>query len=286
MTIDELREKVEDYEEDGFEVIALILDGLGNTGHPNPRLPKREALIENAYAFSDLAKSKNLAGISVQHTNSMFDDRLVEAREQGKTNLIRMMGRHCIADAKYIDRAIDTSLYILLEQSPIDGKQYLGIKREKMRQKKTLGSNIMVHELVNGIYFQPDVMLNHPLSYAAIPGTEPNSGGQPIMPMGVAQNPQQPFQPAANIGVPRGRRGNYTPKPIDMRFEESTPFEVNEKAAENAFEEYLDDTDETWYDNDFSDWDDGDEEFDLEDIEPEAIPIVSPEVKHEPNISF
>lgn len=168
------RNKKQEYEDEGYEVIGMIIDHLGNTTATSSVGDTRKDLINNAYEMSDFAKSENIVCITAMHANSEFDNVLQKAKDEGKTNLVRMMGRHCIADAKYVDRAIDQTFYMLLEQSRIDGKMYLGLKREKTRQKRQMGADSFVMELVNGIVIQNDVYSNVSLTTPCIPGTEMN----------------------------------------------------------------------------------------------------------------
>jgi len=165
----------DEWEDMGYEVLSMVVDHMGNMV-PTENIPsKNEALEAVAYELSDFAKSENLILISGKHTSSNFDKELVTMKEQGKTNLVRFMGRHCIGDATYIDRAVDKSIYILMERSPVDGRIFLGFKREKVRQERDSGSDVFYHPLINNIGLQADLLLPNPLSVKCIPGTEANS---------------------------------------------------------------------------------------------------------------
>ena len=61
---------------------------------------------------------------------------------------------------------------MLKERSNIDGKWYLGFKYEKVRSKKSNGSNVFYHLLENEITLRYDQGLPGCNSYPCIPGTE------------------------------------------------------------------------------------------------------------------
>lgn len=159
-------------EDDNVEIAAVIIDHLGNMGKLDKNADDRKGLINTTYEISDWAKQTDRAVITAMHTNSSFDEIRAEAEQNGKTNIVRSMGRHCIADAKYIDRAVDQSIYMLKERSNIDGKWYLGFKYEKVRSKKSNGSNVFYHLLENEITLRYDQGLPGCNSYPCIPGTE------------------------------------------------------------------------------------------------------------------
>jgi hypothetical protein len=209
-TID-IQAAVEELEEDqNLEVMAVIIDHLGNIKSRNRQSNVNDwrDTVQIAYELSDWAKSSNRALITAMHTNSSIDDRIAEAIAAGKTNLVRMLGRHCIADAKYIDRAVDLSIYIYKEYSNLDGKWYLGFKYEKQRGKRDRGSNVFYHPLDNDITLQYDEGLSICRSFPCIPGTENTiqmqqmamvqgaPAGNGAMPIGgnpFTQNAQNPF---------------------------------------------------------------------------------------------
>lgn len=173
-TID-IQASIEELEEDNnLEVMAVIIDHLGNIKARNRQGNTNEwrDTVQITYELSDWAKSSNRALITAMHTNSQLDERIAEAIQSGKTNLIKMLGRHCIADAKYIERAVDITLYILREFNNIDGHWYLGMKFEKQRGKRDRGSNMFYHRLENDITLQYDEGTPVCKSFPCLPGTE------------------------------------------------------------------------------------------------------------------
>jgi hypothetical protein len=200
----DIQASVEELEEDNnLEIMAVIIDHLGNIKSRNrsSNINEWRETVQIAYELSDWGKSSNRAILTAMHTNSEIDRQLADAIQAGKTNLVKMLGRHCIADAKYIDRAVDLSLYIYLEYNNIDGQWYLGWKFEKQRGKRDRGSNIFYHRLDNGITLQYDEGTPVCKSFPCIPGTENtiqsqqialySNGGQPRAASGFGQNPFQ-----------------------------------------------------------------------------------------------
>lgn len=159
-------------EEKNVEICTVILDHLGNVGYVTKRAETYNAIKDTTYALSHWAKENDILLITAMHTNSEFDAKLAEAQEAGQTNLVRKMGRHCIADAKAIDRVVDESIYILKEWNPYDSQWYIGFKRGKVRGSRRSGSDIFYHMLKNEIVLEYD---NDPkkscLSYPCVPGS-------------------------------------------------------------------------------------------------------------------
>jgi hypothetical protein len=207
-TANDIQSSVEQLEEDeNCEVVAVIIDHLGNIKKTDKSVDDRKGLIETTYELSDWGKTTDRAMIMAMHTNSTLDTALAEAIESGKNNLIRMFGRHYIAESKYVDKAIDLSIYIVKEYSHITRKWYLGFKYEKRRQRKSARSNenIFYHELENEIVLAYDEGLDKCKSFPCIPGTEGSLQPQqqrqpqsvphvnrtsPFMSSGITQPPQ------------------------------------------------------------------------------------------------
>ncbi len=169
--IQALASTIED--DNNVELAAIIIDHLGNVGKLDKRADDRSGLIATAYELSDWAKRSDRLILTAMHTNSTFDGEISDAIANGKSNLVSMMGRHCIADAKYIDRAVDMSIYMYKEYSHYDGNNYLGFKYEKVRGKEQRGgSNIFYHKLENGITLRFDEGTQSCFSYPRIPGSE------------------------------------------------------------------------------------------------------------------
>lgn len=235
MTSMDLQGMVEELEEDeNCEIVAISLDHLGNMGKSNKSDDDRSGLIKTAYELSDWIKRTDRTLITAMHTNSTFDDSLAEAIENGKTNLVRMMGRHCIADAKYIDRAVDQSIYIVKEFSQLDGQWYLGFKYQKVRSKKSRGSNIFYHKLENEITLRFDNGTQYTYSYPCIPGTENSmsmrqqESAQIGMQMGQnVQNPTQNDPFGAHVSV-QSTPSKFTSRypPVSMSINAPPPFEI------------------------------------------------------------
>ena len=232
--------EIQELEEDeNVEVCCVIIDHLGNMGKTDRSVDDRKGMINTAYELSDWAKQTDRMVLTAMHTNSNFDDIRAEAEQNGKTNLVRMMGRHCIADAKYIDRAVDQSIYLLKERSPIDGSWYLGFKYEKIRSKKSSGSNIFYHRLENEITLRYDQGSNVCNSFPCIPGTENSVQIAQAEANGIVQS-QTPFNnvsvmppppmpqkvaPFGNSNVGNGVSSKMS-RPMPLSINQPTPFDI------------------------------------------------------------
>ncbi len=214
----DIQASIEELEEDNnLEVMAVIIDHLGNIKARNRQSNTNDwrDTVQIAYELSSWAKDSNRALVTAMHTNSTIDDRIAEAVGAGKTNLVRMLGRHCIADAKYIDRAVDLSLYIYKEYSNIDGNWYLGFKFEKQRARRDRGSNVFYHRLENDITLMYDEGTEYIRSVPCIPGTENTIQMQQMAVNPVANNlAQNPFQQMSGRSfVPRVNPAMMQPPP-------------------------------------------------------------------------
>jgi hypothetical protein len=172
-TSEDIKATVEAIEEDdGVEIAAVVIDHLGNIKKLDKSVDDRKGLINSAYELSHWGKTTNRAIITAMHTNSDFDAKIAEYRDSGKTNLVRYSGNHAISEAKYIEKAVDQSIFLLKEQSAVDGEMYLGFKYEKMRKRRSLGSNVFYHRLINGLCLLDDVYTDTQHSIPCMPGTE------------------------------------------------------------------------------------------------------------------
>lgn len=237
-------------EDDNVEIAAVIIDHLGNMGKLDKNVDDRKGLINTTYELSDWAKQTDRTIITAMHTNSSFDEIRAEAEQNGKTNIVRSMGRHCIADAKYIDRAVDQSIYMLKERSNIDGKWYLGFKYEKVRTKKSNGSNVFYHLLENEITLRYDQGLSGCNSYPCIPGTENSiqmaqaeangiqqmTAGitpQTSLPPPMPKNPPMAFGNSMGGGMGFGNKSNQFQAAIQNKMNQPMEMTINQGESFN-----------------------------------------------------
>jgi hypothetical protein len=244
----DIQASIEELEEDNnLEVMAVIIDHLGNIKSRNRSSNTNEwrDTVQIAYELSDWGKSSNRAIITAMHTNSTIDDKLAEAIQMGKTNLVRMLGRHCIADAKYIDRAVDLSIYILKEFNNIDGQWYLGWKYEKQRGKRDRrGSNVFYHRLENDITLQYDEGTPLYKSFPCIPGTESTIQTAQLAAAGVA-TPGFPPNPFGNSFGNNKNNGPFGMMPVLNKHPEVDFTPVNTEEIEDITDaDFKDDSEE------------------------------------------
>jgi len=254
----DIQAAIEELEEDHkLEVMAVIVDHLGNIKSRNKNGGTNEwrETVQIAYELSSWAKTSNRALITAMHTNSAIDEKIAEAIAQGKTNIVRMLGRHCIADAKYIDRAVDLSLYIYREYSHLDGKWYLGFKTEKQRGRMHKGANMFYHRLDNEITLVYDENTSVIRSYPCIPGTENTIQMQQNQQTLTPQQPVMPPMQAMVLSPFQGQAGHqftghqFVPpilnQQISIPFDNPTTKEFIDDHTDNLTEEdFKDDTDE------------------------------------------
>ncbi len=253
-TTEDIKATIEEIEEDNnLEVAAVIVDHLGNIKKLDKSVDDRKGLINSAYELSHWGKMSDRAVITAMHTNSDFDSKLAEYRDAGKTNLVRYMGGHTISEAKYIEKAVDQSIFILKEQSNVDGEMYLGFKYDKMRKKRSQGSNIFYHRLYNGICLLDDEFTTGSYSIPCMPGTETGlQQRQMAMQYGTQKTGETMPYTTPFAGSPQqSSQGQWQPgryQPVQVAINQGTGFtlgtqpeelEVNEHGVDD-FEEILD----------------------------------------------
>lgn len=270
-TAAKIQAKVEEIEEDNnFEAAVVVVDHLGNVQKMDPNVPDWRGLVDSIYMLSGWAKTSERLLVTAMHTNSQFDTELAEARASGHENLVRRMGRHCIADAKYIDRAVDETIYMLKEFSNIDGQWYLGFKVEKSRMKRSSQNLTFYHKLENEIVLRWDEGTNYCWSSPCIPGTEnaiqiaqqqANGIEAPTMP------PTQPFGNHTRTGGNFGGAFNGFNKtmmnpPLNLQINQPVDLGLQPMTQQQDYSQFKEDDSNT---DDFDFMDDiSDDEFNQE----------------------
>lgn len=129
-----LYEMTEDLEDDGYEVIAVILDYIKRIRSALDSSDNRVWLgnvINELKVFSEL---KQVAVITASQLNRDATQHIDESRKANKNDLVRMLGRSQIGESMLILENIDGAFIIAPEWTD-DGRKFLGIQRIKNRYK-------------------------------------------------------------------------------------------------------------------------------------------------------
>lgn len=124
----------EDLQDEGLECICLIQDYLGRIRSterfPDTRLEYGAVSDE----FKKFAEVKSLVVISASQLNRDASKHVDEAKQKGKTDLVKLFGRSNISESMLILNNIDAGFMIAPEHTRT-GEKYLGIQDIKHRYR-------------------------------------------------------------------------------------------------------------------------------------------------------
>lgn len=138
-----LYELIDDLEDDGYEVIAVLHDYVKRIHCQDPimRQDIRQELGAVVNDFHTLAEAKNIPVITASQLNRDATTRIDEGREKNKADLLRLLGRGNIGESMLMLDNTDGAFIIAPEMTQ-DGMKYLGIQRIKARFKTTQRAHI------------------------------------------------------------------------------------------------------------------------------------------------
>lgn len=161
---------IDDIEDTGREVIALIHDYIERIRSSRNHTELRLELAEVANDYSVLAKRLNIPVIGAGQLNRKGSDAIDIAMEANKSDLVRMLGKGAVSESYGMLKNLDTVIFIHREMDE-DGNEYYTFLDNKSRSKKrkkggSEWSNYLAHPLdpENGIKLLDDLHLEKPLS--------------------------------------------------------------------------------------------------------------------------
>lgn len=177
MTVQDIDNTIESLQEEGYEVIACIIDYLEMIA-PAPEDSGKDIRLQYktiAESLLNLAKNRAIPVITAHQLNRAGGAMLVNSKMQGQSNVLANMTNEYIGESYAIEKAMSFSAFIDIEER--DGKKYLTFKRNKTRYSR-FGKEYFVHEIHDGIILEDDLGLDKPLSLDKIPdnGTDINVG--------------------------------------------------------------------------------------------------------------
>lgn len=168
--VSDMRRQVHSLEENGYKVIAVIVDYLEliRAEDEDIRLENRLKLGYISNALHVMSVSDDLTVITAQQMNRAAEATMSDLRNKGQSNIIEQVGGSAFIGESYaIEKPADLSAYIGTERSVYDNKLYLTVKRGKCRYRRT-DVNYFVQELQNGFYIEDDYLTDHVNSKPAI----------------------------------------------------------------------------------------------------------------------
>ena len=169
LSVDEIDVIIENLEEEGYRVIACVVDYLGLI---KPRLEdmgkdNRLQLKNIADDLLSLAKNRDIPVITAHQINRSGGAVLTNLKNQGGVNAISQMTNEFIGESYGIEQAVSWSAFIDIEIHGED--RWLMFKRNKSRYKNKFGTETFVMRIRDGIIIDDDIYLSTPLSLPKIP---------------------------------------------------------------------------------------------------------------------
>lgn len=181
LSVDEIDVIIENLEEEGYRVIACVVDYLGLI---KPRMEdmgkdNRLQLKNIADDLLSLAKNRDIPVITAHQINRSGGAVLTNLKNQGGVNAISQMTNEFIGESYGIEQAVSWSAFIDIEIHGED--RWLMFKRNKSRYKNKFGTETFVMKIRDGIIIDDDIYLSTPLSLPKIPdgiGTDDTNQNQ------------------------------------------------------------------------------------------------------------
>jgi hypothetical protein len=163
---------IKNLEEQNYFVIALLIDSFDLMAPEEEDI--RRGITDDTTLFSNRAKSlqkfisdKPYPLIMVHQLNRAGNQMIMEKKDKGTVDIAKALGRSFISGAYDIERRVHWSGFIYVEWSKYDNEQYLEIKRDKVKYKRT-STDYMVHHLKNGFVIEDDYGTDKVLSRPSI----------------------------------------------------------------------------------------------------------------------
>lgn len=152
-------------EDDGREIVMVIVDHLKRMASDYSYSDDRTRLRDASNGLKDLASHFKIPFLSAHQLNRAGDVAIEAAKESGKSDLAKFLGRSNISDAWDILENVDWMAIINTEISK-DNKRYLTVKEIKKRYRSSTDIQYFNHPFVEGstIMLKDDVELEYPLS--------------------------------------------------------------------------------------------------------------------------
>lgn len=157
---------IEDLEDDGYEVIALILDYIKRIRPYEPGKDEKEELKNITNELKNLAIDKDIPVISAHQLNRAAATTIDAAMQSNKEDLARFVGRSNIGGAWEVQENSDWCCIINVEKKRGTEQYYLTFKRVKIRYRDPNDLGYFNHpfEITNRIKLLDDVHLETSLS--------------------------------------------------------------------------------------------------------------------------
>jgi len=171
LSVDELERIIEMLEEEGFHVIATIIDYIALL-KPRAEDMNRDLRLQLKNISEDLlslAKNKNIPIITAHQLNRAGGAVLANLKMQGGTNVVNQMTNEFIGESYDIEKTVSWTMFIDLEKH--GDRKFLTCKRNKCRYAGKFGTEYFVYEIKDGIIIDDDIYDSKPGYLTEVPGT-------------------------------------------------------------------------------------------------------------------
>lgn len=161
---------INDLEDDGREVIALIFDYIKRIRPAEKAFDERIQLKNVSNELKSLAVKYEIPVITANQINRAGNMAIDAAAGEGKEDLARLLGRANIAVSWDLLENVDWSAIINIEREKKSGILYLTIKRIKIRYKDLARHSYINHPFMENstIRLQDDIYLDKSLSIESL----------------------------------------------------------------------------------------------------------------------
>jgi len=161
---------INDIEDDGREVIALIFDYIKRIRPAEKAFDERIQLKNVSNELKSLAVKYEIPVITANQINRAGNMAIDAAAGEGKEDLARLLGRANIAVSWDLLENVDWSAIINIEREKKSGILYLTIKRIKIRYKDLARHSYINHPFMENstIRLQDDIYLDKSLSIESL----------------------------------------------------------------------------------------------------------------------
>lgn len=165
ISIEDIDNILDNIEESGYDVIALVIDYL-EIIKCRPEDLRKEQYVQLGGISEDLlslAKRNEITVISAGQLTRNATSVLNEGKDKGEMNTVMRMNNSFVGLSHQIEKPVTASFYINIEDNPYDKKRYLTVKRGKCRGERS-DIEYFAHEIVDGIVLIDDIYDEEPKS--------------------------------------------------------------------------------------------------------------------------
>lgn len=157
---------IDDVEDEGYEVIALILDYIKRIRPHEKGVDEKQELKNVTNELKSLAIDKNIPVITAHQLNRAAASTIDAAMQSNKEDLAKFVGRGNVGGAWEVQENSDWCCIINVEQKRSTGQYYLTFKRTKIRYRDPNDLGYFNHpfEISNRIKLIDDIELEEVLS--------------------------------------------------------------------------------------------------------------------------